>query len=65
MSLQIKWKYLQMTAPGVVPMMGPIEKDLRYNFFTTLFGGDEVKSHLKKILGHSINRGELGIPDSR
>ena len=29
MSLQLKWKYLQMNVPGVRTMMGPIEEALR------------------------------------
>ena len=39
MSLQLEWQYLQMTVPGVVTLMGPIEEALREKFFPALFGG--------------------------
>ena len=37
--LQLEWKYLQSTLPGVVSIMGPIEDSLREAFFLTLFKG--------------------------
>ena len=39
MSLQLEWKYLQRTVPGVGTLMSPIEEALREKFFTSLFGG--------------------------
>ena len=43
--------------------MGSIEDYLRVSLFPELFGGEEVKSDLIKILGHSVKHGVLGIPD--
>ena len=65
MLLQLDWKYLQSTVPGVGTLMGPIEEDLRYKFFPTLFGGEEINADFRKILGHSVKHGGLGIPDPR
>ena len=65
MSTQIKWKYLKSTIPGVGSIMGPIEDALREAFFPTFFGGEEVSADLREILGHSVKRGGLGIPDPR
>ena len=45
--------------------MDPIEDALREDFFPVLFGGEEVNTYLRQILGHSVNRGGLGIPDPR
>ena len=46
-------------------MVGPIEDSLREAFFPTIFGGEEVSANLKEILGHSVKRRGLGIPDPR
>ena len=43
--------------------MGPIEEALRENCFLSLFGGEEITANFRKILGHSVNHGGLGIPD--
>ena len=45
--------------------MGHIEEALRDKFFPTLFGGEEINSDFRKILGHSVKHGGLGIPDPR
>ena len=63
MLLQLDWQYLQRTFPGVVSLMGPVEESLREVFLPTLFGGEEVSADLRKILGQSVKRGSLGIPD--
>ena len=47
MSLQIEWQYLQITVPGVVTLMGPIEDALRKAFFPTIFVREEVSSNLR------------------
>ena len=44
-------------------MMVPIEEALREKFFPALFGGEEINADFRKILGHSIKHGGLGIPD--
>ena len=46
-------------------MMGPVEESLREKFFPALFGGEEINSNLRKILGHSVKHGGLGIPELR
>ena len=61
--LQIEWQYLQRTAPGVGSLMGPIEYSLRKAFFPALFGGEEVSSDLREILGHSVKPVGLDIPN--
>ena len=43
--------------------MDPIEEALREKFFPALFGGEEINADFRKILGHSVNRGGLGIPE--
>ena len=43
--------------------MGPIEEALREKFFPLLFGGEEITANFRKILGHSVKHGGLGIPD--
>ena len=48
MLLQLEWKYLQMTVPGVGTLMGPIEEALREKFFLTLFGGEEMNTDFRK-----------------
>ena len=66
MSLQLEWQYLQRTVPGVGTLMGPIEEALREKFFHALFGGGEdIKANFRKILGHSVEHGGIGIPDPR
>ena len=45
--------------------MGPIEETLREKFFPALFGGEEINADFRKILGHSVKHGGLGIPDPR
>ena len=42
--------------------MGSIDNYLRESLFPELFGGEEVKSDIRKILGHSVKHGVLGIP---
>ena len=65
MLLQLKWKYLQRTIPGVGILMGPIHEALREKLFPALFGGEEINANFRKILGHSTNHGSLGIPEPR
>ena len=43
--------------------MGPIEEVLRDKFSHALFGGKEINTDFRKILGHSVKYGGLGIPD--
>ena len=45
--------------------MVSIEDTLIESFFPALFGGEEVSTNLKEILGHSVKRGSLGISDPR
>ena len=45
--------------------MGPIEEALRQKFFPALFGGEDITSNFRKILGHSVKHGGIGIPDPR
>ena len=45
--------------------MGPIEEALREKFFPALFGGENVNSDFRKILGHSVKHGGLVILDPR
>ena len=61
--MQLKWKYLQRIVPRVGTLMGPIEEALREKFFPTLFGREEINANFRKILGHSVKHGGLGIPD--
>ena len=63
MPLQLEWKYLQRTVPGVGTLMDPIEEALRDKLFPALFGGEEINSNFRKILGHSVKHGGLVIPD--
>ena len=65
MSLQSEWQYLQRTVPGVGTLMGPVEEALREKLFPLLFGGEEITSDFRKILGRIIKHGGLGIPDPR
>ena len=62
-SLQLKWQYLQRTVPGVGTLVGPIEEALREKFFPALFRGEEINANFRKILGHSVKHGGLGIID--
>ena len=43
--------------------MGPIEEALREKFFPTLFGGEDINSDFREILGHNVKHGGLVIPD--
>ena len=63
--LQSEWQYLQRNVPGVGYLMGPIEEALREKFFPSLFGGEEIDADFRKILGHGVKHGGLGIPDPR
>ena len=45
--------------------MGPIEEALREKFLPSLFVGEETTANFRKILGHSVKHGVLGIPDQR
>ena len=65
MALKLEWKYLQKTFPRVSTLMSHIEEALRENPPPppTLFGGEEINTDFRKILGHSVKHGELGIPD--
>ena len=65
MSFLLEWKYLQRTVPGVGTLMGPIEEALREKFSPTLFGGEDINTNLRKILGHRVNNSGLGITDPR
>ena len=63
MSLQLEWKYLQKTVPGVGTLMGPIEEALREKLSPALFGREEITADFLQILGHSVKHGGLGIPE--
>ena len=63
--LKIKWQYLKRIILGVRNLMGYIEETPRETFFPALFGGEEMNTNFRKILGHSFKRGGLGIPDPR
>ena len=63
MSLQIEWQYLQRTVTRVGNIIGPIEDALREAFFPALFGGEEVSSNFREILGRSVKLRGLGIPE--
>ena len=43
--------------------MGPIEEALRDKYFPSLCGGEEIDAEFRKILGHSVKHGGLGITD--
>ena len=45
--------------------MGPIEEALREKFSPALIRGEDINSDFRKILGHSVKHGGLGIPDSQ
>ena len=61
--LQLEWQYLQRTVPGVGTLMGNIEEAIREKFFPAQFGGEEINTDFRKILGHSVKHGGLFIPD--
>ena len=61
-SLKLKWHYVQRTVSIVGTLIGPIEEALRENPPPVLFGGKEVNSDFRKILGHSVKPGRLSIP---
>ena len=63
--MQLKWQYLQRTFPGVGTLMGTIEEAIRDKLFSALFGGEEINADFRKILGHSIDHGGLGILNLR
>ena len=65
MSFQLNWQYLQKTVPRVGHLMGPIQEDLREKLFSALFEGGNIDANFWKFLGHSINRGRLGILEPR
>ena len=65
MSLQLEWQYLQGMSPELYTLMGPIEEALREKFFPALFGEEEISADFRKILGHRVNHGGLGIPEPR
>ena len=65
MLLQSEWQHLQRTVPGVGTLVGPIEEALREKCFPSLFGGEEIDTDFRKILGHGVKHGGLGIPDPR
>ena len=46
-------------------MMGPIEEALREKIFPSLFGEEEITADFRKLLGHRVKHGGLGIPDPR
>ena len=54
MLLQLECQYLQRTVPGVGTLIGPIEEALREKFFLVLFGGEEINTNFRKILGLSV-----------
>ena len=56
MSLQLEWKYLKRTVPGVGTIMVPIEDVLIEAFFPALFRWAEVSvsTDHRGILGHSM-----------
>ena len=41
--------------------MGTIKEALREISFPAAFGGEDIDSNFRKILGHKIQRGGLGI----
>ena len=61
----IDWQFLQSTVPRLGSLMGHIEDALREAFLPALFRGEEVNADLREILGHSVKRGGLCIPDHR
>ena len=54
-----------MNDPGVGTLMSHIEEVLSKTFIHAIFygKGKEIDVNFQKILGHSIKRGRLGIPN--
>ena len=65
MSLKLEWKYLQRTVPRVVTLMGNIKEALREKLFPVIFGGEDIDTNFRKILGHIVNHGGLDITGPR
>ena len=65
MLLQLEWQYLQRTVPRVGTLMGAIEEALIEKCYPSLFREEEITSDFRKILGHRVKHGGLGIPDPR
>ena len=65
MSFQLKWQYLQRPVPGVGTMVGPIEETRREKLSPALFRVEEINTDFRKIIGHSVKYGGLGIPNPR
>ena len=63
MSLYMECQYLKMTVPGVGSLMGSIDDDIRVELLPELYEGEEVRSDLREILGHSVKCRGLGIQD--
>ena len=62
MLLNLKWQCLKRNVPGLGSLMVPICA-LREALFPALFGGEEVSADLIEIIGHSVKRRGLDIPD--
>ena len=45
--------------------MGLIEEAPREKFFSALFVREDINANFRKILGHSVEHGGLGIPEPR
>ena len=45
--------------------MGPIEEAPQETLFPSLLGEEEITSDFRKILGHSVKHGGIGIPYPR
>ena len=66
MSLQLEWKYLQRTIPGVGTLMGLIAEYLRNNPpIPRTIRGDEITANCRKILGHRVKHSGLGITETQ
>ena len=63
MLLKLEWQYLQRTVLRIGTLMVPIKESLRDTLFPMLFGGEEINTDFRKILGHSVKCGGLGITD--
>ena len=46
-------------------MICPVDYALIEALLPAMFGGEEVSADLREILGHSVKRSGLGIPDPR
>ena len=49
--------------PKVGTLMSLIVESLREKCFPLLFRGEEITANFRKILGHIVKHGGLGIPD--